>query len=73
VPAVRHPALDLDQPGLAFVPHRPVIELTQPPAVLPAGLPPQGEFPFDRRTATTGWPAWIHGPASRVVGEEAPG
>jgi hypothetical protein len=34
----------------------PIGEPTQPPAVLPARSPPQGEFGFDQTPATTDWP-----------------
>jgi hypothetical protein len=49
---------------IAFVLERPVIERilahigepTRPPAVLPARLPPQGEFQFDQTRGPDDWP-----------------
>lgn len=48
-------AFVLDAPTIERIPDH-IGEPTQPPAVLPARSPPQGEFGFDQAPATTDWP-----------------
>lgn len=48
-------AFGLDAPTIERI-LAPIGEPTQPPAVLPARSPPQGEFGFDQRPATTDGP-----------------